>query len=189
MCTDITAAELTAVLHPFERGGLGKAPFRFIGVQEKTYQSCPGAPVQPGGTCDYCSNGIRYVYRIRSADGKVFGVGSECVRKLDRADNRLVKTVEAAERALKRKQSQAKRAAALPKELARVQAAFAAYASDPAIAESFAKLPHPRLSVLRDGTVPTKADYVSWLILNAGHTGRFAIAKEIEKEIAKLATK
>ncbi len=179
----VTSEDLAAVKHPFERAGLGLAPFRFVGVVTKVYVSCPGAPAQPGGCCDYCSNGIKYVYNIRSADGKTFGVGSECVRKIERHDNRLVKTIEAAERALKRKQAQAKRAAALPKELARIEAAFAAYAADPSISAEYSTRPHPRITSFRDGTPATFANYVEWMMQNSGHSCRLAIARMIEKQL------
>ena len=68
-------------LHDFERAGLGAAPFRFIGMEEKTYQACHGAPVQPGSSCDYCGTAIRYVCWIKSSDGKQFKVGTDCVHK------------------------------------------------------------------------------------------------------------
>ena len=68
-------------MHVFERAGLGIAPFRCIGMVEETYQACQGAPVQPGGCCDYCSNGIRYCYQIRDRNGKTFKVGSDCVAR------------------------------------------------------------------------------------------------------------
>lgn len=68
-------------LHVFERAGLGKAPFRCVGMVEKVYQACQGAPVQPGGSCDYCGNGIRYCFQVKGADGKLFEVGSDCVMR------------------------------------------------------------------------------------------------------------
>ena len=68
-------------LHVFERAGLGKAPFHCIGMEEKTFQACQGAPIQPGGSCKYCGQGIRYVYIVRGRDGRCFGVGSDCVAK------------------------------------------------------------------------------------------------------------
>lgn len=74
----------TTLLHPFERANLGKAPFRVVGFEEKTYQACPGAPVQPGSTCDYCGTAIRQVFHIASADGKQFKVGCDCVLKTER---------------------------------------------------------------------------------------------------------
>lgn len=85
---------MQAIIHPFEAAGLGLAPFHFDGMSEKTYQACSGAPVQAGGSCDYCGTGIRYCCHIRSSDGKTFIVGTDCVLKLDREDNRLVSQVE-----------------------------------------------------------------------------------------------
>ena len=63
-------------IHPFERAGLGVAPYTFLGVSERVYVACPGAPAQPGGTCDYCGNGIRYLYHCVSADGRRFAGGA-----------------------------------------------------------------------------------------------------------------
>lgn len=77
------AAANTTEMHPFERAGLGKAPFRVIGAAERTYQAAPGMPVQAGGCCKYCYAGIRYAAVIRAADGNVFDVGMDCVRKVD----------------------------------------------------------------------------------------------------------
>ncbi len=61
-------------LHPFEAANLGVGPFRCIGMVTKRLASG-----QPAGTCQYCGNGILYCYRIRSADGREFVVGSDCV--------------------------------------------------------------------------------------------------------------
>lgn len=68
-------------IHRFEKAGLGKAPFRYTGMHESVYQACPGAPIQPGSSCDYCGTGIRYCFGIRSADGVTSKVGSECIHK------------------------------------------------------------------------------------------------------------
>lgn len=68
-------------MHVFERAGLGKAPFRFVGYSERKYQACPDAPVQPGASCDYCGTGIMGCYEVRSADGKRFVVGCDCIEK------------------------------------------------------------------------------------------------------------
>lgn len=82
-------------IHPFERNGLGIAPFRFAGFEEKVLVH-PGANgyVQPAGTCDYCGQGIRYCCHIASSDGKRFIVGQDCVRKLNREDNRMLNALE-----------------------------------------------------------------------------------------------
>jgi len=76
--------------HPFETAGLGKAPFKCVAAYEMrgplksvingvTVEV--GAPGQPMGTCDYCGMGIANCYKISSADGHLFVVGSECVNK------------------------------------------------------------------------------------------------------------
>lgn len=80
-------------MHPFEANGLGQAPFVYVGCFEKMYSAGPGHS-QPAGTCDFCGRGIRYCYQIHSHDGKNFVVGSECVRKLGRADNELLHAIE-----------------------------------------------------------------------------------------------
>lgn len=79
-------------LHPFEAANLGQAPFRLVGIRKNVYSAAPGHS-QPGGCCSYCSQGILWECVIRSHDGKVFAVGQDCVRKLDRDDNRLVDAV------------------------------------------------------------------------------------------------
>ena len=76
-------------IHVFQRAGLGLAPFRVSGFTKITYQACPGAPVQPGGSCDYCGTGIMYACLIQSSDGKQFKVGCDCVAKT--GDSGLIK--------------------------------------------------------------------------------------------------
>jgi hypothetical protein len=71
--------------HVFERAGLGLAPFRFVGFSTMIFRACPDAPPQPGTSCDYCGTGIMYVCRIKSADGKLFKVGCDCVNKTGEA--------------------------------------------------------------------------------------------------------
>lgn len=66
-------------MHPFQKSGLGLAPFRCVGVQENVYVS--GGYAQAGGSCDYCGTGIRWEFLIRSADNRNFKVGCDCVEK------------------------------------------------------------------------------------------------------------
>jgi len=91
--------------HPFERAGLGVAPYRCTGVFEKKYQACQGAPVQPGGTCEYCGTCIRYCYQIESGDGRRFVVGCDCVERA--GDTELAEQVRRAERAYRRERERA----------------------------------------------------------------------------------
>jgi hypothetical protein len=72
-------------MHPFEVAGLGKAPFRCVGVSENVYVTAGGAHRQAGGSCDYCGTGIRWEYSIISSDQKRFVVGCDCVEKTESA--------------------------------------------------------------------------------------------------------
>lgn len=67
--------------HQWERLGY-KAPYRIVGSHEAKFQACPGAPVQPAGTCDVCGNGIMLVVRVRDANGVEFNVGCDCAMKV-----------------------------------------------------------------------------------------------------------
>lgn len=103
-------------IHAFELAGLGKAPFRCVGARENwfTIPGCPEA-TKPGGTCDYCSTGIAYEYVIRSADGREFVVGCDCVLKTD--DRGLIDAVKLEQR----RQRQAKKHAELAERLERTR--------------------------------------------------------------------
>jgi len=68
-------------IHPFEKTGLGKAPFRVVGFVVMKFQAHPDAPVQPGSSCDHCGTSIMNVFRIKGANGETFKVGIDCVRK------------------------------------------------------------------------------------------------------------
>jgi hypothetical protein len=88
------AEKLTSEL---ERYGLGKAPFRFIGVMDSppkemqdknpegynnALQQFPRFDAGGIGSCARCYNAITTHYIIKSADGKTFPLGSECVSRL-----------------------------------------------------------------------------------------------------------
>lgn len=87
------ANDETQLVHPWEKAGLGKAPFKWLGVFEDRgphrYPQADGtvlevgAPGQPMGCCAYCGQGIAECHRIRSSDGKEFTVGCDCVRKVE----------------------------------------------------------------------------------------------------------
>lgn len=62
---------MQTTVHPFEAAGLGKAPFTCFAVERGAEMS----------SCDYCSTAIRYQCWIRSADGRTFKVGNDCVAK------------------------------------------------------------------------------------------------------------
>ena len=68
-------------MHPFEKAGLGKAPFQCKRVTEE-YIQYPDGTTKAGGCCDYCGTGIRWMYHIVSSDSKRFHVGCDCVQRV-----------------------------------------------------------------------------------------------------------
>ena len=57
--------------------------FRVIGIEERTYQAAPGAPVQPSGTCWHCGAGIKTCVVAKHLDsGDVITVGTTCAERI-----------------------------------------------------------------------------------------------------------
>jgi hypothetical protein len=71
---------MTTFTHPFEKAGLGYAPFRCVGCRENWFEM-PGFGRKPGGSCNYCGTGILYEYVIKDKNDKTFVVGCDCVEK------------------------------------------------------------------------------------------------------------
>lgn len=65
--------------------GSKAAPVRWTVTkfEEKAFQAFPGAPVQAGGCCEKCGQGIRYVVTLKSSDGRVMNVGRDCAATLE----------------------------------------------------------------------------------------------------------
>lgn len=93
-------------IHPFEIANLGLAPFNLQDIVQKVTEHG-----QPAGTCDYCGNGIKNCCVIKSHDNKVFIVGIDCVKKLNRTDNKLATEVQRKVAKIARDKRDAKRAA------------------------------------------------------------------------------
>jgi hypothetical protein len=74
--------ERRAMTHPFEKTGLGKAPFSCTHVTENVF-ALPDGTTKAGGCCDYCGTGIRWEFWIKGsvAGAKQFKVGCDCVAK------------------------------------------------------------------------------------------------------------
>ena len=68
--------------HPFEKAGLGKAPFSCTHVSENVF-TLPDGTSKAGGCCDYCGTGIRWEFWIKGsvAGARQFRVGCDCVAK------------------------------------------------------------------------------------------------------------
>lgn len=166
-------------IHPFQRAGLGLAPFKFAGFRESVYQACSGAPVQPGSSCDYCGTGIRYVCDIVSADGKRFKVGCDCVQKIndERNEARSLDNSDIAK--LARKVKEAKKEHERVKRIAKGTEDVAAVdALIDANREKLASMPHPR-----GWEGKSFLDHCEWLRRNAGMSGTAKLLKEIRAAI------
>lgn len=162
---------MTAAVHPFERAGLGRAPFRCTGWYESKYQACHGAPIQPGSSCDYCSQGIMLVYVIKSADGKQFKVGCDCVAKVARA---CAKTdFEREARRMVDAVNKIKTAASNARKDERITAALAKLEAN-----------RDRLAEMRifDGYRERQAlERLEWMFKNAGRAGKIKAAKQLDE--------
>lgn len=112
---------VTGNIHKFEHHGLGKSPFRLVGMfslpSKSLLESNPGAynmqmssiPKEvSAGMCDYCSTPLVHHFVIQSSDDKHFVVGCDCVAKT--GDTGLVNAVKMKKRAVNaEKRAQAKR--------------------------------------------------------------------------------
>lgn len=168
-------------IHPFERAGLGKAPFRCVGLYESKYQAIPGdpsCPIQPGSMCDYCAAGIMNVFRIRSADGKEFKVGCDCVAKTYDA---CAKTeLEREARRLRDDVNRHKREHLNARKDQRIAAAKAKLeANRGALAELTIKTGS---SIHTARTYERNAiEYFDWMFAHAGRTGKLKAARQLEE--------
>lgn len=178
---------MSSILHPFERAGLGLAPFRCVGVEHRvgpiktTDPKFPGvtfevgAPGQPMGTCDYCGTGIADCYVIRSADGKKFVVGSDCVMRTYSETNTAIpvdirRAIAEVRRQKNEKRNDARRARELATLTPLLEEARAFLAANPT---AFAGEPHPMISG------KTRRDYFEFLLGMAGNATRIATCRTI----------
>ena len=191
----MTTDQTTTKIHPWEKAGLGLAPFRFIGffmdygphrmivrgVNGEPVEIEVGSPGQPMSSCDYCGQGIGDVYRVRSSDGREFKVGCDCIAKVD-AD-KTVANYTAVEKVAKK----AKNDAAKKRDGARADAAAALVFDEgeknDRVREILASRPHPSL----DGR--SLQDYVSFMFANAARAGQMRATRIVEKVAAELAAK
>ena len=85
-------------VHQFELAGFGKAPFRFVALDQKS------------DGCHFCHTGILWRCHIVSSDGVRFHVGTDCVAKT--GDKGLIDVVKEEQNRIRREKAQAKRDAA-----------------------------------------------------------------------------
>lgn len=172
-------------LHPFEKAGLGKAPFRCVGMTRKVgpirfvgkdgLEWSVGAPGQPMGTCDFCGTGIADCFEIRSADGKDFIVGCDCVAKTCAKGERILTQVQKLARDKRNAAAKARRDAAAERSAARVAELLA----DEALRAKLAAKPSQHAWKAAQGG--TALDDAEWLASRCGHVGRAKLIETLEK--------
>lgn len=171
-------------IHPFELAGLGKAPFRFVGMesQDMAYgerilnraefnRTGIALTTKPGGTCAYCGTYILNMYKIESADGKRFHVGCDCVEKT--GDKHLVKVVSDANKKADRIKKDNKSA--------RVLAELKELIADETNGAKLKALPHPNAYMANKGV--TLLDWVHFVITGGGSSGHLRALNTVKKVI------
>jgi len=169
-----TTTQTTARPHQWEYAGLGLAPFRYSGMEEKWFGGgTSGIPRKPGSSCDACGQSIAIVCWIESADGQRFKVGCDCVRKVDNARNkRAAEPVVVAMDRDRRKLQADKRHA---REDTKLEAGLAMINEN---RDLLASMPHPMKQWAERGQ--TLLDQVDWFLRSAGTTGKLRIIREVE---------
>lgn len=170
MMTETPAPAAKVRVHPFEKSGLGKAPFRFVcmismpsnslaGTNPSAYNAAMREAVYSArsfgvrcGACYYCGMGLLNNFVIRSADGMHAIVGCDCVERInfDPSLNRSIKNAVrelAAKRKAAKKVNAAKAAKIAAKAEARVARKAVVAAHRALLAEAYA---YRRNTFLRD---------------------------------------
>lgn len=164
------------VLHPFEKSGLGTAPFRCVGHERRVVKI--GDTIRASGTCDHCGTGIADCFVILSSDGKRFVVGSSCVAKTYReVDAKVPLDIRRAIAEVAREKRDAKTAAKWEVLRPRRDAAKATIESSPSM---FTDRQHPIEYFAKQGA--TYRDYVLFNLSSAGLDGQAWACKTIEAE-------
>jgi hypothetical protein len=175
-------------IHPWEKYGLGKAPFAWLGVFEDIgphkYEHDGitteiGSPGQPMGCCAYCGQGIAECHQIRSADGKQFVVGCDCVRRIESEGSPVYTSTERAHRDLANAKAKARSTARDKWVKSRLDEILA----DPTVVSAMSAKPSVYPAQSAKGA--TRLDDWKWLIGRCGMSGRARMLKNLLKELGR----
>jgi len=191
MNTTTNQVSATETSHPFEAAGLGRAPFRYLGIEaqdiaygeavlDRGDKSGVMITTKPGGSCALCGTYIVEMHQFRSSDGRTFHVGSDCVEKhlASRAASR--KLVAAVQKASRTRATTARHA----REAEKI-AAGAALLARPDVIAALAAQPSP--TAWRAAQGDTRLNDVEWRWGRSGAAGRVRIAAELARFAAELA--
>lgn len=171
-------------VHPWERMGLGVAPYKCVGVGTAIYRAVPEAPAQPGASCDFCGQGIMNVYSVQAACKSVFKVGCDCVRKTCSEKEGVRTAIESADRKHRNavaKTGRDKRDAAAKDDLATIRAKHA---------DALAAMPHPKAAEMPAGSAGqlyfagmSALDWLDHMMRCCGASGRARLVKTVKAMI------
>lgn len=164
-----TENPLEVGMHAFERAGLGKAPFRFIGASDNVIVY-PDGSQKAGGSCDYCGTGIRTECQVKSADGRIFKVGCNCIEKV--GDAGLLKAYKTSPeyRAHQNKLKRERDAIVLSELKTTIVVCH----------KQLAAMPHPMgFTDRKTGIALTALDWANWMLENCGASGRKSVLKRL----------
>ncbi len=150
------------ITHPFERHGLGRAPFRLVRCER----------CEPMATCNFCNHAIRWAFHCEGADRRSFVVGRECINQIDssysQARREAERQLQEAERQFKEQEK-----AELGSRLQYVREQLTAKP------ELLRDQPHPKLSYRNSHSM---RDYVEFLLQNGSETGLKKACKIVESQ-------
>lgn len=147
------------IIHAFEEAGLGTAPFKLVDV----YFAARFLH------CEFCGTGIKEICVIEDQFDTAFIVGNVCVNKT--GDRGLIDTV-------KKELGRIRKERKDKEDSLKIQIAQLHLEEDK-VKNKLASAPHPVAYLAEQGK--TNFDYISWLLQNAGTSGKLRAAKEIEK--------
>jgi hypothetical protein len=126
------------------------------------------------GTCAYCWQGIAECHHIRSADGREFTVGCDCVKKVEHPGSPVYTKAERARRDLRNAKAR-KRAAERAKA---VRAELTELLADELVRAKLEAIPHPNKWRAEKGE--TKLNEAEWYLGHAGAQGRARMLKQVK---------
>lgn len=182
-------ADETPKAHPFERT-LGPGPYTFAGTFDlgacvaalhagnvAGYNAgLASAPrVESGmGTCSHCGMAISLICIVKTGEGKLYGVGSDCILKCGLPVRELSKLEKA-----KKDRERMQRAARKARKGAEARAELAEIIQ--AEHERMSKMPHP---CRRPGA--TELDYANWVLQHSNDGGIVIALKGIKARLLKV---
>jgi len=162
--TTTTTTTEASPAHPFQRAGLGLAPFRYLGIESQDIAygervlagrdgNGPMVTTKPGGTCAYCGTYIVNMFRVKSSDGKTFRVGQDCIEKVYGPKHKITVAAHRAITSITKARKDAR-------DTAKIVSAYTAIEID-SVRAALASKPHPTVYLANQGeTLLGWAEYV-----------------------------